>query len=114
MKLIGKKSTTAMQDIMYTIPPKKLAAMKKDLEHVVCEVRVAYDYAKKDDREFTYSPTEALDRLVDIVIKWECLSCDKTAKEAKKCPVFKAIDDCYSWTYPPQGNLCPFAGMTGD
>lgn len=111
MMLIAKKAELLMQKIMYTIPDKKLISMKKDLKHMVCEVRVAYDYAKRDDREFTYCPTEAIDRLVSRVLSWECLSCDKNAKEAKKCPVYKDISACYPWEIAQQGDRCPMAGM---
>ena len=61
-------------------------------------------------QEFTYCPTEAIDRLVERVMMWECLSCDKSAKEAKKCPVFKDIDACFSWDQAPNGDACPYAG----
>lgn len=99
-----------MAQILTTIEPKKLMAIRKDLDHIVCECRVAYDWAKRDEREFTYCPTEAIDRLVDRVLEWECLSCDKCAKEAKKCPVFKDINACYPWELPPNGDACPMAG----
>lgn len=114
MMLIAKKSEDLMKKIMFTIPSKKLMTMQKDLSHIVCEVRVAYDYAKRDEREFTYCPTEAIDRLVNRVINWECLSCDKSAKEAKKCPIFKDIDACYPWELQPNGDMCPLAGMIDD
>ena len=109
-QLISAKSERLMADLLLTIPPKKLITMKKDMEHMVCECRVAYDYAKRDEREFTYCPTEAIDRLVSRVLEWECLSCDKNAKEAKKCPVFNDINDCYPWELPPRGDMCPLAG----
>lgn len=111
MMLIAKKSEKLMQKLMYTIPSKKLITMQKDLEHMVCEVRIAYDYAHRDDREFTYCPTAAIDRLVNRVLAWECLSCDKCAKDAKKCPVFKDINDCYPWELPTNGDCCPLAGV---
>lgn len=114
MMLIAKKSEDLMKKMMFTIPSKKLMTMQKDLTHMVCEVRIAYDYAKRDEREFTYCPTEAIDRLVKRVLEWECLSCDKSAKEAKKCPIFKDIDACYPWELQPNGDMCPLAGMIDD
>lgn len=111
MMLIAKKSEQLMQRLMYTIPENKLINMKKDLHHMVCEVRVAYDYAMRDEREYTYCPTEAIDRLVSRVLTWECLSCDKNAKEAKRCPVYKDISACYHWTLPQNGDKCPMAGV---
>lgn len=114
MMLIAKKSEQLMREMMYTIPSKKLITMRKDLDHMVCECRVAYDYAKRDEREFTYCPTEAIDRLVSRVLAWECLSCDKNAKEAKKCPVYRDIDACYPWEIPTNGNCCPLAGWMAD
>ncbi len=110
MMLIAKKSEEMMKKMMWTIPSKKLMTMQKDLEHMVCEVRIAYDYAKRDEREFTYCPTEAIDRLVNRVLAWECLSCDKSAKEAKKCPVYNDINACYPWDIAPNGDYCPWAG----
>ena len=110
MELVQARFERVMAQILTTIEPKKLMAIRKDLDHIVCECRVAYDYAQKDNREFTYCPTEAIDRLVERVMMWECLSCDKCAKEAKKCPIFKDINDCYPWELPPRGDTCPLAG----
>ena len=110
MELVQARFERVMAQILTTIEPKKLMAIRKDLDHIVCECRVAYDWAKRDEREFTYCPTEAIDRLVERVMMWECLSCDKSAKEAKKCPVFKDIDACFSWDQAPNGDACPYAG----
>ena len=110
MELVQARFERVMAQILTTIEPKKLMAIRKDLDHIVCECRVAYDWAKRDEREFTYCPTEAVDRLVSRVLKWECLSCDKCAKEAKKCSIFKDINDCYPWELPPRGDMCPLAG----
>ena len=111
MELVQARFERVMAQILRTIPPNKLVTMRKDLNHMTCEVRIAYDYAKRDNREFTYCPTEAIDRLAKRVLDWECLSCDKCAKEAKKCPVFKDINDCYPWELPPNGDMCPLAGV---
>lgn len=110
MELEQAKFEGFMARVLKTVEPKKLIAMRKDLDHIVVECKVAYDYAKKDDREFTYCPTEAIDRLVERVIMWECLSCDKTAKEAKKCPICKDFAACFPWENPPKGDMCHWAG----
>lgn len=113
-QLLIAMSERLMADLLLTIPPKKLLTMKKDLDHTICECRIAYDYAKRDEREFTYCSTEAIDELVSMIMNWECLSCDKNAKEARKCRVFKAIDACFSWELAPNGDVCPLAGIIED
>lgn len=110
MDLVQAKFEEFMDRVLKTIEPKKLISMRKDLDHIVCECRVAYDYAKRDEREFTYCPTEAIDKLVYRVMNWECLACDKNAKEAKKCPIFNDFDACFSWDQAPKGDACPWAG----
>lgn len=110
MELVQARFERVMAQILTTIEPKKLIAIRKDLDHIVCECRVAYDWAKRDEREFTYCQTEAIDRLVARVMNWECLSCDKCAKDAKKCPVFKDFDACFPWENPPKGDMCHWAG----
>lgn len=100
-----------MFDLLKTIPTKKLLAIRKELEHTVCYVKVIQDYTKTDDREFVYIPAEAVDGLVNRVINMECLVCEKNAKQAKKCKVWQDITPCYPWEIKPKNEaLCPFAG----
>ena len=111
MRLILKLADGLIQDFVGTIPPNKLIAIRKELENVVCEVKVRYDFAKTDNREFVYIPAEAVDRLANRVINMECLVCDKNAKQAKKCKVFQDLGDCYPWEIKPKDEACcPWAG----
>jgi hypothetical protein len=110
MSNIATAAENLMFEILKTIPTKKLFAIRQELENTVCEVKVLYNFAKTDDREFVYIPAVSVDRLVTRVMNSECLICDKNAKQAKKCPIFEDISACYPWNIPPKGDACPLAG----
>ena len=110
INLIIKLADEVINDLLKTIEPKKLLAIRKELDNTICEVKVVYNFAKTDDREFVYIPAKAVDRLVNRVMNNECLICDKNAKQAKKCPICEDFDDCYPWKIKPKGDECAYAG----
>jgi hypothetical protein len=105
------KAELILQDILPTIPLNKRKLMLKDLDNTTVEIKVIRDFTGQKKSEFVYVPAHALDRMVNRVINDNCLFCDKTAKESKKCPIRMDADELYPWELPPNGELCPMAGM---
>lgn len=104
------KAELILKDMLPTIPLKKRKLMLKDLDNTTVEIKVVKDATGQEKPEFVYVNAKALDRMVNRVINDNCLFCDKTAKESKKCPIRKDADELYPWELRPNGELCPFAG----
>ena len=106
------KAELILQELLPTIPLKKRKLILKNLENTTLEVKVVKDATGQEKPEFAYVKTSALDRLVDRVIDDNCLCCDKTVKQAKKCQIYKDIADVLLWELPPNSEeLCSLAGM---
>lgn len=105
------KAEMILEDLLPTVPLNKRKMMLKDLEHTTVEVKIVQDFTGQKKKEFVYVPADALDRMVNRVINDNCLFCDKTAKQSKKCPIRMDADELYPWELPPNGELCPMAGM---
>lgn len=102
---------TLLNELLPTIPLRKRELMLKDLENTTVEIKVVKDATGQEKPEYVYVTAKAIDRMVNRVIDDNCLCCDKTAKESKKCPIRKDADELYPWELPPNGELCPLAGM---
>lgn len=113
LRLICTKAEKLMSDLLHTVPLKKLQSMRAEFEHTVCEVRVTKDYTgKAKENGFSYVPDRELERLVERIINWECTCCDKSAKQGKRCPIFKDIEALYPWPITAKTDRCPFAGCS--
>ncbi len=104
------KAEMILHDLLPTIPLNKRKLMLKDLENTRVEIKVVRDYTGQEKPEYVYVKAKALDRMVNRVINDNCLCCDKTAKESKRCGIRKDADEIYPWELSPNGDLCPFAG----
>ena len=113
LRLICTKAEKLMGDLLHTVPYEKLRTMKAELGQITCEVKCVKDYTGRLKNEgFSYVPDEALSRVVARLIGYECLICEKSAKQGKRCPIFKDISDLYPWPMPPRGDRCPLAGLS--
>lgn len=104
------KAEMILQDMLPTIPLNKRKMMLKDLEHTTVEVKIVRDFTQQEKPEYVYVNAKALDRMVMRVINENCVFCDKTARESKKCPIRMDADEIYPWELRPQADLCPLAG----
>ena len=104
------KAEMIMKDILPTIPLRKRELMLKDLDNTTVEVKVIKDATGQEKPEYVYVKAKALDRMVNRVINDNCLCCDNTAKQAKKCPIRNDADDLFPWELKTNGELCTFAG----
>lgn len=113
LRLICSKAEKLMGDLLKTVPVEKLRSMKAELGQITCEVKCVKDFTGRLKAEgFSYVPDDALSRVVARLIGDECLVCDKSAKQGKRCPISKDIEALYPWPMPPRGDRCPLAGLS--
>ncbi len=112
-KLIVGLADRLLDKVLATIPPKKLAQIRQELGHSRVEISVTPDYTGAHKTMFTYVPNDALEWLEDQVIDLNCLMCDKTDKESRRCPVRRNIEALYMYDFPER-KCCPIAHMNFD
>ncbi len=111
IKMIEAKVDRLRDKILATIPPKKLAQIRQEIGHTRVEVNVTHDYTGQHRAMFTYVPNDALEWLENQVIDMNCMMCEKTAKESKRCPVRRNIEALYMYDFPEHIG-CPIAHMS--
>lgn len=109
-KLVDK-STTA---ILTTCPPEKLRHISADIRNVKLYVKVEPPGLRSVSTEgFCYTPTKVLNNLLSHVCEYECMCCDKTPVEARKCEWRKLIDDALPHEVNAvDGEHCKYSDMT--
>lgn len=116
LRMLRSVSAKLMGNILGTVPVKKLAQIRRELENSEMLIRVKPVNPKKDEYEdnLTYVPQQALERICRKAIELECFCCEKKGREAKKCQLRNDIQETYMFEYPDDGKECPFAGATFD
>ena len=115
LMLIRKKCATCMDSLLVTIPPEKLQHIRADIEHTKIYVMVEAPglSSKKMSDNFAYLPVRTLNQLLGYVCEHECMMCDKTPTQARKCHVRKKIDDALPHEVNAQdGEHCKYSDMT--
>ena len=110
VKMIEAKADRLLDAVLATIPAKKLAQIRQEIGHSRVEISVVRDVTGAHKKAFTYVPNEALEWLEDQVIDLNCMMCDKTEKESRKCPVRRNIEALYQYDFPERKG-CPIAQM---
>lgn len=101
-----------MENILNTIPARKLVMIQNELHHSVCKIEVKGP-ATNADPDYVYIPRQSQINLLQRAIQMDCLLCDKNVKECKKCSLYKEIDSCFPYLLEePNDTLCPFAGVS--
>ena len=96
MQNVEELTNSLLDGILSTIPADKLLHVKADIQHVKLYIKVEPPgcVPSVDMSGFSYVPTKALNGLLCYVMEHECLLCDKTPVEARKCPIKKMFEDC--------------------
>lgn len=110
-KLIEAVADKLLVELLKTVPPKKIAQIRQEIEHTRVEVSVTRDFTGNHKQTFTYVPNDALEWLEDKVVDMECMMCEKTSKESKRCQVRRNIEALYMYDFPDRGEVCPIAHM---
>lgn len=107
LRLLHWLSTNVLQRICFTIPVKKLKQMLKELNNMICEVKVKGASTSNDD-EYIYANRETIIELCKMATELNCFCCYKTHDEAKKCTLYKMITGMYNYELG-EFNECPFS-----
>jgi len=110
-RLIVALADRLLDKVLATVPPKKLQQIRQEIDHTRVEINVTPDYTGAHKQMFTYVPNDALEWMEDQVIDMNCLMCEKTEKESKRCPVRKNIEALFAYDFPER-KVCPIAQMT--
>lgn len=98
--------------LMGTIPVNKLAIIRRELRDTICELRIRPVVADKRNG-CVYIDQEAVARLANRAIHMDCMLCEKTIKEGKKCPLYRDLNACFPYELDEPGDThCPFAGVS--
>ena len=112
MRLLISTAERLMGNLLSTIPLKKLNAIKKDLRFSRCELKITPDYTGESKKEgYAYVPDKALSNVVERLVNWECMLCDKSKAKSKQCKILKDIEALYPWELPSKNDGCPLQGL---
>lgn len=114
MKTAEEKTESVIDEILRTVPQKKLRQIKEELNHVKLYIRVERPgcVASLDTTPFSYIETKTVNELLQYVCEHECLMCDRTPTEARKCPYRKMIEDALPHTVNAKdGANCKYADL---
>lgn len=114
LRLIQVKLETLLDKFLQTVPPRKLMHIKADISHVNLYVKVEPPGLRgKMPTGYSYTPTKALNSLLCYVCEHECLLCDKSPQEARKCPIRAMLDDSLPHDIPVRdGEHCKYSDFT--
>ena len=115
LRLITTLSEKLLSCILRTIPKKKLAVIRKELENTEVIVNVRKNVCQPSTEEtdgYTYVSQRALERITQRVVDFECFCCEKKGADAKRCQLRRDIEATYHFEYDcPMKQECPFQGM---
>lgn len=95
LQMIRAKSDKVMRALLTTIPVNKLMQINRNFSMTRVYIKTeAPGIATKDDTNFVYVPAKALDYVLNEMIANNCILCDKTEVEGRKCPHRQALEDC--------------------
>lgn len=112
LRLMEAKATTALDAILRTIPADKLRHVATDVQNVQLYIKVQPPGLRKQNPGFSYTPTATLNELLSYVCEHECLLCDKTPTEARKCEVRRMIEGALPHEVEARdGDKCKYSDM---
>ena len=112
LRLIQAKVDTAMEGILRTVPAEKLRHIRADISNVQLYIKVEPPGLRRKVDGFSYTPTPVLNELLSYVCEHECMMCDKSAKEARKCEIRRMIEGALPHeTGNPDGEHCKYSDM---
>jgi hypothetical protein len=100
-----------LEQLFGTIPARKLLSIRRELQYTQCVVRIRPP-SESDPKDHIYIDQHAFKRILERAIKMDCMFCDQTIKQCKRCQLYKDICDCFPYELSePTDTLCPFAGI---
>lgn len=114
LRMIQQRLDVVLAEILATCPPEKLRHISADVRNTQLYVKVeAPGLHSRSTEGFSYTPTKVLNQLLCYVCEHECIMCDKTPKEARKCPIRQMIDSALPHEVRAQdAEHCRYSDMT--
>lgn len=102
IRLIERLSEKVMEAILYTVPAKKLLALRAELDRT----RIIMTLDKRGDPLHYVVDEEAVMDLVENACEYRCFGC--TIHKWWECPTLKAVKNVLPYELPKRrGNICP-------
>lgn len=112
LRMIQSVAYSSLEQILETVPTKKLMMLQQELKKTKVTVSVDRDVTGKKQQEFCYVPEKELVRTVSRVINWECTFCEKSPAERKKCQIRKDLEAIYPWELTGSDEICKLSEMS--
>ena len=112
MRMMAAVSKHLVHELLTTVPIKKRLSIQSELRNTVCEIKFKPPSSKMED--CVVISRKALVRLMERAIDMDCLFCDKSLNECKRCTLYKDLNACFPYELAePTDNKCLFAGVSG-
>ena len=113
LKRIGEDADHILAEIARTVPENKLRHVRKDLDNIRLYIKIQPPGLEQHDPSFSYTPTAALNDLLNHLCQTECYMCNKAAVEARHCEFRKMIDAALPHEVEhPEYDGCKYSDMT--
>lgn len=115
MKMIAAVAGKTVENLLATVPAKKLVQIHKELANTQIDIRVkgTAGIPSTEAESYCYVPENAIDTLVQNMLEYQCFACEKTERESRKCPYRKAIDGCFPFEQPEgTKDQCRYCGYS--
>lgn len=112
-KMIIKRLEQLAEDILSTVPIKRLRAIREELKYM--EIRATLKGVTGDKGGgIVCVNTDELMAVIDEIVSMRCLLCEKRGKDIKRCKYLHIIEDCLGYAHDPREDpadgSCQFAG----
>ena len=110
----AKKLDRISQDLLESVPTKKLLAMRRELKAVRVYLRIGPDASPARCEQVVYVPEDALINLLNQIVQMHCWCCEKKDKEVKRCEWLQLMDAVLPYSpdpeLDPEDGSCQIAG----
>lgn len=111
LRMMVTVSERLFQKMLWSIPQSRLQKIQREMPHY--ELAIYMTGATVHDvneRDHCIVGTKALRELMKSACSYECFTCMKCGKEARRCKLYKALTDALPYdTKFDTENICPFA-----
>lgn len=94
-RMLTVKLDRVMRALLSSVPANKLMQINRNFSMTRVYIKTEAPGIKTvDDTSYVYVPARALDYVLNIMIENNCLLCDKSEIEGRKCEHRRALEEC--------------------
>lgn len=94
-RMLQTKADRIMRALLSSVPANKLMQINRNFSMTRVYIKTEAPGIKTmDDTSYVYVPARALDWVLNEMISANCILCDKTEVEGRKCPHRQALEEC--------------------